>query len=205
MGYTHAFFAVDIDQLKGLFGSNNDKLLAEILNARADDIEELDESFEDEINDGELPSAETALRQIFSGTIQPSMDGDMHAQVLLVICEHLGEQVFGGEYGVAGVADHPYDSLLLQSGPPLPIPEPEDVPEIRYLTLEQIDDEIALASAKHDKVASDSAEAMSTLRKAFGLRRGGIDPEEMQEDIDAYIETLQKVKAIGKGVVSFYE
>lgn len=183
MSSTHAFFAIDIEQFKGLFGSKNEDLLSEVLQGRADDIEELDESYEDDINDGELPNAKTALRQIFYGTIDPDVDGEMHAQLVLVLLEHFGEQVFGGENGVANVADHPYDSLILKSGPLLAIPEPEDVPEIKYLTPDQIDAEISLASATHDVDISD----------------------EMQEDIDAYIETLQKIKTLGKGAVSFFD
>jgi 2,4-dienoyl-CoA reductase-like NADH-dependent reductase (Old Yellow Enzyme family) len=60
---------------------------------------------------------------------------------------------------------------------------------IGYLSLNEIDDEIALATAEHAKPSNDSSE--------------DIDAEEIQEDIDAYVETLQKAKDLGLGIVSF--
>ena len=103
------------------------------------------------------------------------------------------------------VADHPYESLLLKSAIPIAIPHPRDFPEIRFLEADQIKDEIALASAKHERVASDSAEAMSALRQAFGLDRGGIAPEAIQHDVEIYTATLRRAQELGLGLVSFYE
>ena len=121
---------------------------------------------------------------------------------------HIGQPIWGGENGVANVADHPYDSLLVKSGLPFPIPDPSDFPMIGYLDFNQLDQEIALAKADHKKIASDSAEAMSLIRglmnaTGIGVRPGGIKPESIQEDIDAYVETLESAKNLGKGIVSF--
>lgn len=203
MGYSHMFYALDVEKLKGLFGSKDDALLKKILESQKAKIRENDAFFEDEIAEGEVPDTATAIRQIIYGNPQMDAEGAVYCYALKIICKHLGKMVRGGEYGVANVADHPYDSLLMQSGIPVPIPEPSDFPVVGYLTLQQIDDEIALATAEHDKVASDSAEVMSALRSLFGLSRAGISPEGMQEDIDAYVDTLRKVKKKGKGVVSF--
>ena len=183
-------------------------MLEDILTSQAEDIADNDAFFEDEIEDGDLPNTTTALREIFEGNARPNAEGAMYGYALQIICRHMGQQVEGGEYGVADVTDHPYDSLLVKSGIPIPIPEPSDFPMIGYLDFSQLDDEIALAKADHEKVASDSAEAMSAIRGlmnavGLGLKPGGINPEEIQEDIDAYVETLEAAKKLGKGIISF--
>ena len=203
MGYSHMFFAVDIDKLKGIFGSKNEELLSQILKSQQEDIEDNDGFFEDDIEDGELPTTATALRQIFYGDPQMDAEGAIYGYALKIMCQHLGEAVWGGEDGVADVTAHPYESKLVKSGIPIPIPEPSDFPMIGYLAFNQLDDEIRRATARHEKTASDSAVLMSLMRRTLGLRRGGINAEELQEDIDAYVETLQKAKQLGKGIVSF--
>jgi hypothetical protein len=208
MGYSHTFFAIDIAELKELFGSKNDALLDEILKSQAEDIEEFDAFFESDIEEGELPDTATALREIFYGNPRKDADGAIYGYALKIICQHLGEQVQGGEWGAANVSDHPYDSLLVKSGLPIPIPEPNDFPDMGYLDANQIDQELALAKADHTEIASDSAKSMSAFRTlmnaiGLGMKRSGINPEEIQEDIDAYVETLEAAKKLGKGIVSF--
>jgi hypothetical protein len=208
MGYSHMFFAVDVAELKGLYGSKNDALLNEVLNSQTEEIEDNDAFFEDEIADGELPDTATAVREIFHGTPRSDVDGAIYGYALKIICQHIGQAVWGGENGVANVADHPYDSLLVKSGLPIPIPEPGDFPVIGYLDFDQLDQELILAKADHKKVASDSAEAMSAIRglmnaMGLGIRSGRINAQDIQEDIDAYIETLESAKKLGKGLVSF--
>jgi hypothetical protein len=189
MGYSHSFFALDVDRLKGIFASNNEQLLNEILTAQAEDIASNDAFFANKIKAGDLPSTATAIRQIFEGNPRVDIQDALYGYSLQIICRHMGEEVWGGEYGVANVSDHPYDSKLLKSGVPIPIPVPSDFPMIGYLSLNEIDDEIALATAEHAKPSNDSSE--------------DIDAEEIQEDIDAYVETLQKAKDLGLGIVSF--
>lgn len=201
------FYAVDIDELTSLFGSNDD-VQREILGACAEEIEDNDACFADEIEDGSVPSTGAAISEIVSGTTSNKTAGFMYGYSLKMICEHLGEYVEGGEYGVANVSDHPYQSLLVKSGPPIPIPISDDFPEIGFLRLDQVDEEISRASSPHDKPASESAELMGGLRTllssvGLGLRPGGIDEEEIREDIDAYVETLELAKELGRGVVSF--
>ena len=203
MGYSHMFFALDVNALKGVFGSKNEELLSQILKSQQEYIENNDGFFEDEIEEGEMPSTATALRQIFYGDPQTDAEGAIYGYALKIICQHLGEAVWGGEHGVGDVSAHPYESKLAKSGMPIPIPEPSDFPVIGYLAYDQIDDELRRATAKHKKAASDSAVLMSLMRRALGLPRGGISAEQIQEDIDAYVETLQKAKQLGKGVVSF--
>jgi len=208
MGYSHMFYALDVDALQKIYGSNDQELLAELLQSQADDIHGNDGFFEDEIEDGDLPNTETAIRQIFEGNPQMDAEGAMYGYALKIICEHLGEMIWGGEYGVADVSDHPYDSMLVKSGMPFELPEPSDFPMIGYLPLEQIEAEIEMAEADHATVASEAALQKSTIRSlanavGLGLRSGSIESEEIKEDIDAYVETLKKAREMGKGVVSF--
>jgi hypothetical protein len=208
MGYSHMFFAVDVAKLKGLYGSKNDALLEEVLESQAEEIEDNDGFFEDEIEDGDSPDTATALRDIFHGNPQRDAEGAMYGYALKIICMHIGQPIYGGEENVADVSAHPYDSLLMKSGIPIPIPEPSDFPVIGYLDFNQLDQEIALAKADHKKAASDSAEAMSAIRglldgMGLGTRPGGINPEVIQQDIDTYVETLESAKKLGKGIVSF--
>ena len=94
MGSCHAFFAIDIDLLRNIVGSNNMELMASIIEERGDDLDELNESYEEEIGDGRLPSSNAALQQIVSGAIDPDGDGEMHCQVLLILCEQLASGGF---------------------------------------------------------------------------------------------------------------
>ena len=112
MGYSHMFFAVDVAELKGLFGSKNDTLLDEVLKSQAEEIEDNDAFFEDQIEDGNLPDTATALREIFHGNPRIDVDGAMYGYAMKMICMHIGQPIWGGENGVANVADHPYDSLV---------------------------------------------------------------------------------------------
>jgi hypothetical protein len=202
------FFAVDVAGLKGLYGSKNDALLDELLKSQAEEIENTDAFFEGQIADGELPDTATALREIFHGNPRSDVDGAMYGYALKIICMHIGQPVWGGEDGVADVTAHPYDSLLVRSGLPIPIPKPRDFPMIGYLDFDQLDQELVLAKADHNKIASDSAEAMGAIRglmnaMGLGVRPGGVNGQFIQEDVDAYVETLESAKNLGKGIVSF--
>ena len=116
MGYSHSFYAVDVSEVKALIGSKDNGLLEDIIKSQAEDIEYNDECFEDEIEDGDFPDTTTALREIFDGNPRISAEGAMYGYALQVICRHMGQPVEGGEYGVANMADHPYESLLVKSG-----------------------------------------------------------------------------------------
>ena len=208
MGYSHMFYALDVSELQKIYGSKNEKLLSKILAEQAEEIEDNDAFFEDEIADGDLPDTSTAIRQIFDGNPNMDVDGAIYGYALKIICEHLGEMVWGGEHGVADVTDHPYESMLAKSGIPMKLPAPNDFPMIGYLAFDNIDAEIALATGEHANVASDSAQQKSELRSiansvGLGLRRAQINAEDIKEDIEAYVETLENAKKLGKGVVSF--
>lgn len=195
MGYSHNFFAIDIGKLRSVYGSKDRELLAKILENKAEDIDDNNAFFEDEIADGEMPDTAMALAQIFHAEVQSNVEGAMYGYALQMLADYMGQLVEGGEYGVAAVRDQPFDSLLLQSGPPIPIPVPSDFPEIGFLSLDQISDEIARARNYQDNLGNDSKLTPYQQRMA--------QSEEVIEDVHAYIETLEMAQKLGLGIVSF--
>lgn len=65
MSYQHMFYGVDINRLKKLYGSSDEAFAADLLIAQAEAIANNDGFFED--YDGDIPSSETALRDILAG------------------------------------------------------------------------------------------------------------------------------------------
>lgn len=69
MSYRLAAYAIDIDRLKAVFGSKNEKLVSMIKSCRERDFEQHDEYFADQIANG-CPTIGDALEQIAMGVIQ---------------------------------------------------------------------------------------------------------------------------------------
>lgn len=226
MGYSHNFYALDVSELIGLYRSQDENLLQAILTCNADEIEHVDQSYEIGLEDGDngwpadWPDTASALRQIIYGNPKMNVEGGIYGEALQIICSHLGTPLSGGDYGIADVADHPYDSLLVKSGSPIPIPEPTDWPVIGYLHNNQIDDEIALATTGPKQIARKPSNRLfasgcllfsaalgqrNVLRNMRELwsRPDKLDYQAIREDIDAYVETLKMAKHLGKGIVSF--
>ncbi|GAA5505393.1 hypothetical protein Rcae01_00838 [Novipirellula caenicola] len=195
MGYSHNFFAIDIERLQSVHGSKDHDLLRKVLKDHADDVEDNDAFFEEEIEEGEMPNTATALRQIFEGEIQSNVEGAMYGYALQMIADQMGQLVEGGEYGVGAVRDQPFHSLLLQSGVPISIPLPSDFPEIGFLSRDQISDELQRARNYKHNLGPDSTLTPYQQRMA--------ESEEIIDDVHAYIETLEKAQAIGLGLISF--
>lgn len=206
MGYSHTFYALDVSELMALHGADNRDLLDSILKSQSSEIRDNDSFFEGEIREGDVPDTATAIQEIFAGNVRPVSDGALYGYTLKIICHHLGEQIEVGE-GVAAVADHPYESFLLKLGSPIPIPEPSGFPEIGHLKFGHLDGEISIAKQCQEQQTGKSLEDM-TFGDALNLlsmyqKPGAIYDEDIQEDVEAYIETLEAAKSLGKGVVSF--
>lgn len=212
MGYSHMFYGLDLDRLRSIHGSGDEEFVAEFLRKRAEGSEDNDHSFEDEMEeedeseDGAGPSVETAIREIVAGAYgQYEHAESEYGYLLEAICEHLGEPIGGDVYAVR---DHSYKSKLVASGPPIPIPyDKADFPEIGYLALADIPDEIKRIDAA-PKRAGRTPVRLAILR--FIVRRltgwdicRPMDVEEAVEDMDAYRETLKEAIEKGLSVVSF--
>jgi hypothetical protein len=202
MSYSHMFYGLDLKKLKAIYGSKDDRLSGAVLKARAQDFKDNDEFFEDEIEGGDFPNSEQALREIVAGSIGQHDGAEaMFGYVLKILCEHVGQRI--GNDDVAAVGEHPYASQLVASGPPVPIPvNKEDFPEIGFLALSQIPDEI-----KRIDEAPKRARRNLVL-SVLGLLTGGkagrqMADNELAEDMAAYRKTLNDALEKKLDIVSF--
>lgn len=178
MGYQHTFYAIDIEKLKKLFGSGDESLLEAVVKEKSEELEDNDEFFEDDIDDGDCPGSAQALGEIIVLGAPSKKDCPaMYGYVLGILCDHLGEFL---DEEIVCVSDHPYESRLNTSGPPVPIPyDTSDFPEIGYLSHADIPAEISRIDAAPK-----------------------VDDEEIAEDIDAYRAMLEDVHSKKLGLVS---
>ncbi|PQO39237.1 hypothetical protein C5Y96_05100 [Blastopirellula marina] len=185
MSYCHMFYAVDLDQLRRIAGSQ-DRELYDRIAAECDSLDGAEKS---------------ALKRIIQGRCEHK-EGDeyLYGYALKALCEHIGEMI-GDD--VAAIRDHPYQSKLIANGPPIDIPyTTDDFPEIGYLAPDQLQQEYDLATKTRPK-------AKWTL-VGFMLRKlsGGVigrepNAEEIAEDMQAYAETLKECLDKQRGLVSF--
>ena len=202
MSYSHMFYGVDLDRLKAIYGSKDDKLVTELLKARGQDIKDNDEWFEDEIKDEGFPNTKQALREIIAGSFGNYPGGEaMFGYALKILCEHMGQRV--GADDVADVAAHPYLSLLVTSGPPIAIPyDKSDFPEIGFPSQAQISEEINLIDAAPKKARRRLS--LSIVSVLTGGRVGRqMTNEEAAADMAAYRRTLIEALDNKLAVVSF--
>lgn len=178
MSYQHTFYAIDVDKLVGFYGTADDSLLETVISAKREELDDNDEFFEDEIDGGGCPGSAQALGELLIlGAPSSKEHPAMYGYVLGILCDHLGEYL---EEEIVCVGDHPYESRLTTSGPPLPIPyDKGDFPEIGYLASAEIPAEIERIDAAP-----------------------GVDDEELAEDISNYRALLVTAQSKGLGIVS---
>ena len=196
------FYGVDLDKLKAVYGSKDESFLAEVIKAHAQDIKENDEWFEDEIQEEGFPPTKQALREIVLGTFGTYEGAEaMYGYALKIVCGHIGHRV--GADDVANVADHPYESLLVASGPPIPIPYDElDFPEVGFLSLAQIPEELnRIENAPKKTRRSVISAGLSLLTGGWAGRR--MTAEDLAQDMAAYRRTLTEALDKKLAVISF--
>lgn len=185
MSYCHMFYAVDLDQLRQVAGSQ-DRALYERIAAEIDSLDK------DELK---------ALKRIIQGKYKYEEGEEyLYGYALKALCEYLGEMI-GGDVGA--VRDHPYKSQLIANGTPIDMPyTTSDFPEIGYLTPDELPQEYDLATKTKPK-------AKWTLT-GFIIRKlsGGVigrepNVEEVAEDMQAYAETLKECLDKNQSLVSF--
>lgn len=193
MGYSVMFYAVDIPKLQATFGSNDERLLNEVMEARQADLDENDDFFEDY----ELAiDSRTALRELFNGNISEDDESAaaLYGYVLKILCEHVGE--FAGS-DIYNTRILPFDSKLLSNGPPIPIPNSPDFPEIGHLTVEGIKAE-QLAAANH--ISPSAPEFFDNMKE---YTHHSLEADELMEELNAYQEILSDLADSGVGTVAF--
>ena len=194
MSYSVMFYAVDVPKLQAIYGSKNEALLKEVIDARSADLDDNDAFFEDY---GLPVDSRSAIRQIFEGTV-PQDDlsvAAMYGYVLKILCEHLGEFAGGDIYSTRIL---PFDSKLMANGPPIPIPDdPGDFPEIGYLTKEGI---LAEKEAAANALPPSSPNFYDNMRE---FTHHALDEDELLEELEAYQDVLAELAETGLGTVAF--
>jgi len=196
------FYGVDLDKLKAIYGSKDENLLADLLRAQAQELKDNDKYFEEEIEGGGFPATKQALREIVVGAFGTYEGAEaIYGYALKIICGHIGHRV--GADDVANVADHPYASQLVASGPPIPIPYDEtDFPEIGFLSRTQISEEINRIDAAPKKTRRGVIS--TTLSLLTGGRAGRqMTADDLAQDMAAYRRTLTEALEKKLAVVSF--
>jgi hypothetical protein len=138
----YLFYGVDMARLRGLHGSADRAFAEELLKEQAEEFQSINDTAESYTTaQKKYPSAETILREILDGSCRQGAGAWwMYRSVLQALCDHISTFIADG----AGLLDaHPYDSALLASGPPVPIPvDPHDRTRIGFLLRDQIPAEI---------------------------------------------------------------
>ena len=174
MSYSHYFYAVDLESVQGIYGSRDMKAIAALAKAK--------------------PKLKPVLEAIVNGEIDDTIEPAGYGYTLMAICESMGKQI-GDD--VADVRDHPYESQLACSGPPIPIPyDASNFPQIGFIAASEIKGELKLI---------DTSPPPSGKRKTPGKRRGPAAQmaAAIAEDVAAYREVLQEAMELGLSIVSF--
>lgn len=139
MGYSFNVYSVELAKLKKVWGSEDETLKKALLKKQKAAIAENDENWADEIADEEVPSLTTAIDDIFAGEAQHEDSGFQYGYALEVICKHLGKRIDEEEFTWFDEFLDPLlkkrkqpsvEKLLGRNVYPMPIPEPDDFPEI---------------------------------------------------------------------------
>jgi len=199
MSTTLTGYAVDFDRLKSIYGGNNERLLEKILVQRRRDLREMNEGvLADGIRDGRL-TVQQALGDIIAGRITDRKSGAQYHYALEQICQTVGTwfapsvlsgiagswmfETFGPvlekKWKLKGVLTL---QELMEKGPPIPLPEPEDFPAVGSFTPEEVD---------------------AALDKLWQVDRTGVDPEVLEgvAEIEAWLKTAKKA---GVGLITYY-
>ncbi len=207
MNDRHIFYGIELSRLKKIFGSKDERFIEEILLERAQDFQNNDSYFSDDIQFDRFDS-ETALREIVAGSIRSRQYSEkMFARVLKVICKQIGE--FLGE--AIAIRDHPYKSKLLASGVPIPIPHVPYDPyqfsnnlEIGFLDWKDIPGEIQrIEQAPQRAKPSYVLELLSWFRPGLvGRIMNQLSGPSLVKDMQDYKDVLMRAHNKGLSVVS---
>jgi len=140
MGCHTYIYAVDLRRVRLAFGSNDRDLLRRIVGKCPDDFAASGNSFVTFVADGVL-SLDGALAELIQGTLSsPESSAFQYGYALEMLCLNLGAKLDTDRLGeIAGIG---FAELLATSGPPIPIPTPDDFPIIGYMTHQQAEAEL---------------------------------------------------------------
>jgi hypothetical protein len=143
MGCHTYIYAVDLRRVQSAFGSNDRDLLRRIAGKYPDDCAASNNSFATFatfVADGVL-SLDGAVAELIQGTLSsPASSAFQYGYALEMLCLNLGAKLDTDRLGkIAGIG---FAEQLATSGPPIPIPTPDDFPIIGYMTHQQAEAEL---------------------------------------------------------------
>jgi hypothetical protein len=140
LSYGYVSYLIDLPQLRSVLGTNDVALRARIEEKMSEHLDELDELFEDEIEEGAL-SVRDALAELLGGSqTDPEGSANQYCYAFEALCDVLGEQLIENaltqlsvqwigkevpEIEVAWGFDRPWSSDFL--------PEPQPFPALAFV------------------------------------------------------------------------
>jgi len=177
MSYGYMAWAVDIDKLKEVCGSKDEKLVRMICGRFKHDVADLDDTFDYLIRSG-APTARQALTALIDGAEMVG-HGAMYAYAFKLLVEHFGKSLdnsalyptgleFPGEVDkvlkAGGVTVISLSGLSYGSAP-VKFPSPDDFPRFGHLTAEQVKQaQRQLQAFTYDGNDYDTTGAIANLR-----------------------------------------
>lgn len=181
MGYGTQLYGVDLAKLRDFYGSKNEATLAAIFESMAEQIADINDRFEDRIDDfdDDWPMTEDVLAEICAGNCIFDNAAPVYGYVLEILCRYFGEDILDDDLGPLKM--HPYKSALLEDKVPIPIPTSHDFPGIGFIDPVDVSKELALVE--------------STAKP---------DDEMLAEDTEIYRRALIRARDAGQSIVAFY-
>lgn len=155
MSYSVVSYLTNSTEIKKLYGSKNQKLLASLLDELSDELDDLNDDFDFDDNIGDAKNSQEVLTDIINGDIRfPELDY-MYGFVYEKLCGHYGEQIFppNDEFSTNyywAIPKQTYKAFI-------PIPFSSDFPEIYSIptTELQAEKDKFLALTERDGVDED--------------------------------------------------
>ena len=152
MSYVLTPYLIDLERLRQAVGSQDESLIAALLDEEASDFEdEWEEGEPDEVSDLEI-SLDHAVRCLVRGEHLGKAAGSQYGYAIERLCRHLGEailpDIWGGVRWTA-VEDSGLEDLLTTTGPPVRIPDPGGFPTIGHLTAAEVAAKVSQLGATH--------------------------------------------------------
>jgi hypothetical protein len=185
MSYILSPIAVDLEQVTGVIGSRNKRLVGALIKQFSDGFGEIDEmaaDFVDEEDGERATTVRDALTQMVMGEQYNEAVGFVYGYALEFVCLHFGDSLPNEHWWAmrsawahqadkalesAGVAAEALRlSQLMNRGSPVPLPLIEDFPGIGYMTLEELEAALAVFGEDRLAVVKDKGlrEALSEVR-----------------------------------------
>lgn len=175
MGYYTHLYAVDLQELRGFCATPGEDALAALFQSKNSEIEDNDDRFESEI-DEDWPMTADAIAEIMTGNCVPGDHASMYGYALEIICSHFGEYLNNDELG--SLRYQLYESKLLETRSPVPMPLSDNFPSIGYLEANEVGIELEqLVSAglpSDEEVAEDAEVLRNSLERALEGKVGVI-------------------------------